>query len=230
MGEATEWCDRMVVVGKKNGQPRRTVDFQRLNAACQRETHHTPVPFDMVSSVPPHTYKTVADAFWGFHQVELDEESRRLMTFITPWGRYRYRRTPMGYCSASDAYTRRFDEAIRDIPRKFKCVDDTLLYATSVEEAFWHAYDFLETCTRAGITLKPEKFAFCRREVDFVGFRLDWHSYKPTEDRLSAIKTFAMPDKPTIKDIRSWFGLVNQLAPFLATAPLMEPFKELHSE
>lgn len=62
-GEATEWCARMVVVGKKNGQPRRTVDFQRLNASCQRETHHTPAPFDVVSSVPPHTYKTVADAF-----------------------------------------------------------------------------------------------------------------------------------------------------------------------
>lgn len=226
-GEATEWCARMVVVGKKNGQPRRTVDFQRLNASCQRETHHTLAPFDMVSSVPPHTYKTVADAFWGFHQVELDEESRRLTTFITPWGRYRYRRTPMGHCSASDAYTRRFDEAIKDIPRKFKCVDDTLLYSTSVEEAFWHAYTFLETCARGGITLKPEKFSFCKREVDFVGFRVDWETYQPTTERLSAIKEFAMPDQPAIKDIRSWYGLVNQLAPFLATAPLMEPFRDL---
>ena len=226
-GEPTQWCARMVVVGKKNGQPRRTVDYQRLNASCQRETHHTQAPFDMVSSVPPHTYKTVADAFWGFHQVELDADSRKLTTFITPWGRYRYCRTPMGHCSASDAYTRRFDEAIRDIPRKFKCVDDTLLYASSVEEAFWHTYTFLETCARAGITLKPEKFAFCRRETDFIGFHLDWESYHPTVERLSAIKGFSMPPHPSIKDIRSWFGLVNQLAPFLATAPLMEPFREL---
>ena len=226
-GEATEWCARMVVVGKKNGQPRRTVDFQRLNAACQRETHHTPVPFDMVSSVPPHTYKTVADAFWGFHQVELDQESRRLTTFITPWGRYRYRRTPMGHCSASDAYTRRFDEAIQDVPRKYKCVDDTLLYATSVEEAFWHVYHFLETCAHAGITLKPEKFSFCRKEIDFVGFRLSWETYQPAAERLSAIRGFSMPEQPCIKDVRSWYGLVNQLAPFLATAPLMEPFRDL---
>ncbi|XP_066965683.1 uncharacterized protein [Macrobrachium rosenbergii] len=85
-GEATEWCSRMVVTGKKNGQPRRTVDFQPLNAVCLRETHHTATPFDMVSNVPPHTFKTVTDAYSGFHQVELDEESRRLTTFITPWG------------------------------------------------------------------------------------------------------------------------------------------------
>ena len=74
-GELTEWCARMVVVGKKDGTPRRTVDFQKLNACCKRETHHTFAPFDMVSSVPVHTFKTTVDAHWGFHQVMLDEES-----------------------------------------------------------------------------------------------------------------------------------------------------------
>lgn len=226
-GEATEWCARMVVVPKKNSQPRRTVDYQRLNAQCLRETHHTPVPFDMVSGVPLHSYKTVADAFWGFHQVELDEESRRLTTFITPWGRYQYCRTPMGHCSASDAYTRRFDDAIKDISRRFKCVDDVLLYDSNIEEAFWHAYEFLETCAEKGITLQPEKFKFCRKEVEFVGYCLGWDMYKPTDDRVAAIKHFAMPAKPTISDIRSWYGFVNQLAPFLITAPIMEPFREL---
>ena len=63
VGEATEWCARIVVVAKKNGQPRRTVDFQRPNARCLKETHHTPAPLDMVSGVPVYSFKTVADAF-----------------------------------------------------------------------------------------------------------------------------------------------------------------------
>ena len=226
-GEATEWCASMVVVAKKSGKPRRTVDFQRLNAWCRRETHHTPAPFDMVSDIPPHSYKTVLDAHWGFHQVELDEESRRLTTFITPWGRFQYCRTPMGHCSATDAYTKRFDDAIMDFPRKHKCIDDTLLHDASIEEAFWHTFDFLELCARKGITLKPEKFQFCRREAEFVGFHLDWDSYRPTDDRLAAIKKFSMPEQPSITDVRSWYGFVNQLAPFLVTAPIMEPFRDL---
>ena len=86
VGEATEWCSRMVVVAKKSGQPRRTIDYQQLNAACRRETHHTPTPFDMVSSIPRHVYKTTADAHWGFHQVELEESSRSLTMFTTPLG------------------------------------------------------------------------------------------------------------------------------------------------
>ena len=75
-GEATEWCARMVVVPKKSGKPRRVVDFQKLNVCCLRETHHMPKPFDMVSDVPPRSFKTVVDAHWGFHQVELDKENR----------------------------------------------------------------------------------------------------------------------------------------------------------
>ncbi|XP_076042081.1 uncharacterized protein LOC143025983 [Oratosquilla oratoria] len=227
VGEATEWCARMVVVAKKSGQPRRTIDYQKLNAACRRETHHTPTPFDMVSGIPRHTYKTIADAHWGFHQVELQEASKKLTTFITPWGRYRYCRTPMGHCAAPDAYTRRFDEAIAGIQRKVKCVDDTLLFDASVEDAFWHTYNFLETCATKGVTLKPEKFKFGRREVDFVGFHVGWDAYKPTDERLAAIRNFSMPAEPSLTDVRSWHGFVNQMAPFLATAPIMEPFREL---
>ncbi|KAK4301582.1 hypothetical protein Pmani_026360 [Petrolisthes manimaculis] len=36
-----------------------------------------------------------------------------------------------------------------------------------------------------------------------------------------------MPPRPSRTDIHSWFGLVNQVAPFLAIAPIMEPFREL---
>ncbi|MPC61064.1 hypothetical protein E2C01_055127 [Portunus trituberculatus] len=78
-----------------------------------------------------------------------------------------------------------------------------------------------------GVTLKPEKFMFCRSEVEFVGFHVGWEAYKPTEDRLSAIRHFTMPGQPTITDVRSLYGFVNQLAPFLAIAPIMEPFRDL---
>ena len=226
-GEPTVWCAHMVVVPKANGKPRRTIDYQELNKYCVRETHHTRVPFDMVSSVPKQTYKTTLDAFWGFHQVPLAEDSRPLTTFITPWGRYRYLRTPMGHCSASDAYTKRYDDAVVDIERKFKCVDDVLLFDHSIEQAFWHCWEYLEACGRAGVTLSPEKFNFCKREVEFVGFKLGWDVYEPAPGKLAAIAEFPMPSKPTITDIRSFVGLVNQVAPFMATAPVMEPFRAL---
>ena len=58
---------RMVVVGKKNGDPRRTVDYQPINKYCKRIPHAVPRPFDIVSNIPQKTYKTVFDAYQGYH-------------------------------------------------------------------------------------------------------------------------------------------------------------------
>ena len=70
---------------------------------------------------------------------------------------------------------------------------------------------FLKTCVQKGITLNPDKFKFCRREVEFVGYHIGWEAYYPTEEKLAALSNFSMPEKPTITDIRRWFGFVNQL-------------------
>lgn len=45
VGEPVTWCHHMVVCAKKNGKPRRTVDFQALNLHATRETPHAePIP------------------------------------------------------------------------------------------------------------------------------------------------------------------------------------------
>ena len=79
----TTWCSRMVIVAKKDGTPRRTVDFQNLNHATLRETHHTPSPFQQACLVPPNTKKTILDAWNGYHSLALSANSRNATTFIT---------------------------------------------------------------------------------------------------------------------------------------------------
>ena len=64
----------------------------------------------------------------------------------------------MGLCLSTDGYTRKLDDAKEHIEHKLKCVDGILLHDCSVENAFWHTYEFLETCARKGITLNPKKF------------------------------------------------------------------------
>ena len=69
IGEPVTWCHRMVICAKKNGKPRRTVDFQPLNAQAKRETHHTRSLFHQARSVPHGKKKTVLDAWNGYHSV-----------------------------------------------------------------------------------------------------------------------------------------------------------------
>ncbi|KAL8583505.1 hypothetical protein ACOMHN_056315 [Nucella lapillus] len=225
IGEPVTWCHRMVVCAKKNGKLRRTVDFQPLIAHATRETHHTPSPFHQARAVPHNKKKTVLDAWNGYHSVPIREEDRHLTTFITPWGRYRYKTTPQGYIASGDGYTRRYDAIVATIPNKTKCIDDTLLWADTLEKNFYQVVQWLNVCGRHGITLNPEKFSFGKDTIEFAGFEIGPSYVRPTGHFPEAIRNFPKPT--SITDIRSWFGLINQVAYTFSMADKMQPFRDL---
>ena len=209
------WCHRMVICAKKNGKPRRTVDFQALNQHATRETHHTQSPFHQARSVPSGKRKTVFDCWNGYHGIPLHSEDRHLTTFITPWGRYRYKTAHQGYIASGDGFFRRFDEIVADIPHKTKCIDDTLLWADDIQSSFFQAMECLDICGRNGIILNPDKFVFCQHTVTFAGFDITTNQVRPNQTYLDAIRNFPKPQN--ITDMRSWFGLINQVAHLLNT-------------
>ena len=102
--------------------------------------------------------KTVIDAVDSYHAVELDKESQLLTMFITEWGKYMYLRMPQGFRGAGDAYVSRYDDIIKDVPRKVKIVDDTCLYSKDIEQSFWDAWDYLTLCANSGSDALTEVF------------------------------------------------------------------------
>ena len=73
----------MIVVPKKDGTPRRTIDLLPLNAVTYWATHHTPSPFNQASTVPPNTVKTVLNAWNGYQSPALADTAKEATTFIT---------------------------------------------------------------------------------------------------------------------------------------------------
>jgi hypothetical protein len=113
----------------------------------------------------------------GFHSVALDAESQPLTTFITEWGRFMYLRMPQGFVATGDAYTRRYDEIIDGVERKVKIVDDTLLYDESIEQAFYHMWDYLTLCANNGVVVNAKKFKFCQDTIDFARLTINPTSF-----------------------------------------------------
>ena len=219
------WCSRMVVTAKADGSPRRTVDLQPQNRHSVRQTHQVESPFHLADRVPQGTLKTVTDAWNGCHSVPIREEDRHITTFITPWGRYRYKVAPQGFLASGDAYNQRFDAIISHITNKVKCVDDTCLWADTLEASFFQTVEWLDLCARNGITLNPKKFQFAQNTVTFAGLQITPTSVTPSEKFLDSISKF-----PTPRDItgaRAWFGLVNQGAYAFSMAQCMQPFRHL---
>ena len=151
----------MVVMAKKNGKARHTVDFKALNRAAPRQTHATEAPFLLASQVPADSWKTCLDAWEGYHSVPLHEDDRQYTQFITPWGRYEYLVVPQGFLAAGDGYTQRFDQILARFINHRKLVDDSVLWSNSIEDSFMQTCDFLSHCSRAGVVFREPKLQFC---------------------------------------------------------------------
>ena len=123
------WCHCMVVCRKLNGDPRHTVDMQKLNEVSVRQCHPTQPPLQQAMDVPHNTKKLVLDAWNGYHSVAITEEDRHFTTFCTMWGWHRYTSAPQGYAAGGDAYTHRYDKIIMGVKDIQRVIDNTPLYA-----------------------------------------------------------------------------------------------------
>ena len=103
-----------------------------------------------------------------------------------------------------------------NIRRKIRCIDDSLLWDDTIAGAFWHTFGYLKTGADGGIIFNADKFQFALEVVEFAGFEVTLDDYRPLKKMLEAVNNFPTPKN--ITDVRSWFGLINQLAYAFAQA------------
>lgn len=94
-----------------------------------------------------------------------------------------------------------------------------------IESSFWHTFEYISHCADKGIVFNPDKFHFAEMDVEFAGFLVTDNSVKPTKRMTEAILHFPTP--MSISSVRSWFGLVNQVAYAFSQAEVMALFREL---
>ncbi len=103
----------MVVVPKQDGKVRICVDLTKLNTSVRRERLMLPSVEYILAQIGDAKYFSKLDANSGFWQVELDKESCELTTFITPFGRYCFKRLPFGITSGPEHFQRRMSELLQ---------------------------------------------------------------------------------------------------------------------
>jgi len=211
--EPSEWCHPLVIVPKPKGGLRICVDLTKLNQYVDRAYYPMKTPKDAVAEVPNTArYFSTLDATHGYWQVPLEEASQKFTTFITPWGRFKFLRAPMGLVSTGDEYCRRGDLALAKIDNLQKVVDDILLHDRTFPGHVQRTWDVLSRCQEQGITLNPSKFQFAQEEVQYVGYVVSRDGIAADPSKLSAIRDFPAPTN--IKELRSFMGVVNQLGDF----------------
>ena len=86
----------VVIIPEPSRDIRLCVDMRRANQVIVRERHPIPT-VDVLYQLNGSTVFSKLDLRWGFHQIEFEEQSRKITTFITHKGLFRYKRLMFGY-------------------------------------------------------------------------------------------------------------------------------------
>ena len=92
--EYTPWVNLTVVTRRPNGTILLCLDPRDLNKAIRRSPCYVRTIADVIPKVSRTSHFSILDAQSGFWQVEPDDESSKLRTLSTPWGKCRWKRLP----------------------------------------------------------------------------------------------------------------------------------------
>src|SRR5215469_9467189 len=93
----------------------------------------------------------------GFWQIPLDEESSRLLTFNTPFGRYSFTRLAFGISSAPEVFQKRMVELFSDIPGVHIIFDDIIIAADDGDQHDVILRSLLERARKVGVKFNRQK-------------------------------------------------------------------------
>ena len=142
---------------------------------------------------------SVLDLKHAFHQFEIDEESRKLFVFTTPFGLYRYKRLVMGTPPASAECHSKLAKVLEGLEGVVQIKDDLVIYGKGRQHDE-RLRKVLQRCMDFGLTLRKEKCKLGQPEVLWFGFVFSKQGMSPDPSKVAIIKDWPAPkDKAEVK-------------------------------
>ena len=210
--EPTAWCHPIVVVPKQEDKIRICLDLTKLNVNVKREVHQLPSVEETLAKIGKGKWFAKLDANHGYWQMPLNEDSQKLCTFITPFGRYFPTRGPFGLTSMPEIFSRKMDIMVEGLSNVVKSMDDFLVFAEDEGTLEEKVDELLKIMQEWGMTLNRKKCIFKAKKVQFLGYNISAEGIYPVEERLQAIKKMNPPKN--LSEFRSFLGMAQQLARF----------------
>ena len=211
--EPTDWVNSLHLVYKPDGSLRVCIDPRNLNRAIRREHFNLPTREEIMAKMSNGKYFSKIDCTRGFWQLKLDEESSKLCTFNTPFGRYRYLRLPFGVSCAPEIYHRTIHQLFENIPNVDTSMDDIIIWGSTQEEHDASVRRVLDKCREAGLSLKKEKCEIGVTELKFLGEIVSKDGMKPDPQKVTAINQMTPPSNR--EELARFLGMIKYLARFL---------------
>ena len=201
------------------------------NKAIERERHITPTLDDILSDLDGAVVFSALDLAHGYHQLELDEESRFITTFYTHVGLWRYKRLFFGVNSAAvfQVYQNAIRQTLAGLEGAINVSDDILVWGRSMEEHDRRLKAVLSRLDQVNITLNEAKCRFRQAKIRFYGFVFSQEGIQADPGKVAAVISLDTPE--SCDAVRSFLGMANYVRRFIPgfadiTAPLRELTKK----
>jgi hypothetical protein len=87
----------------------------------------------------------------GYYTIRLDHDASRICTIIFPWGKYSYKRLPMGIAGSPDIFQSKMWELVEDLEYVRAYLDDLLgISRSSLEDHLKKLEEVLRCLCNAG--------------------------------------------------------------------------------
>ncbi len=126
---SSQWALPTFIIPKKDSTVRTISDFRELKKCIVRKPYPIPKISTILQELEGFTYATALDLNMGYYTIRLDPMASEMCTIIFPWGKYSYKRLPMGFGGSADI----FQAQIMDLVASLKFVQaymDNLLIIT----------------------------------------------------------------------------------------------------
>ena len=229
MTEPTDWVSSIVISRRKNGKLQICLDPKDLNKVIKRCHHKTPTLEEITHKFSGSRYYSKLDAKNGYWSVVLDEESSRLTTFNSPFGRYCFRRMPYGLVMSQDVFQHRMDQILKKCPGTVIIPDDIVVCGKTEVEHDWNLHNLTEVAKRHRLVFNSDKCELKVPQIKFFGMMYDKDGVHPDPVKVKDIKQRCSPESKT--ELQEFLGMVTYMSPFIPklaehTASLRSLLKE----
>ena len=112
---------------KKNKTVRFLTNFREVNKRLVRKPFPIPKICTVLQELEGFTYATALDLNMGYYTISLDPEAAKICTIIFPWGKYSYKRLPMGIAGSPDIFQEKMSNLMATLEFVQTYLDDLLI-------------------------------------------------------------------------------------------------------
>ena len=201
--------------GSEEKRWRLVIDYRQLNKKLVSDKYPLPRIDDILDQLGRAKFFSVLDLISGFHQIELDENSRNITSFSGEQGSFRFKRLPYGLKISPPSFQRMMTMAFSGLGpnRTFIYMDDIIVIGCSEAHMVANLKDVFETCRKTNLKLHPEKCNFFSSEVTFLGHKCTDKGILPDDSKYDKILSYP---KPTNADeAKRFVAFVNYYRRFI---------------